>query len=41
VPFSRDWALARCDYPDDKRTVEQYRGVLVPCSPEDEVAASS
>ena len=28
-------------YPDDKQTANQYRGVLVPCKPEDEVSASS
>jgi hypothetical protein len=41
VPFSRDWAIAGCDYLDDKRTVNQYRGVLVPCTAKEEVAASS
>jgi hypothetical protein len=41
VPFSGDWAIAGCDYPDDKRTVDQYRGVLVPCPPEDKGSASS
>jgi hypothetical protein len=41
VPFTGDWVIAGCDYPDDKRTVNQYRGVLVPCNPEDEVPASS
>jgi hypothetical protein len=41
VPFTGDWVIAGCDYPDDKRTVNQYRGVLVPCKPEDEVPASS
>jgi hypothetical protein len=41
VPFSGEWVIGDCEYPDDKRTVEQYRGELVPCKPEDEVSASS
>jgi hypothetical protein len=41
VPFTGDWVIAGCDYPDDKQTANQYRGVLVPCKPEDEVSASS
>jgi hypothetical protein len=41
VPFDGEWAIAGCEYPDDKRTAEQYRGQLVPCKPEDEVSASS
>jgi hypothetical protein len=41
VPFAGDWVIDGCEYPDDKRTVNQYRGVLVPCKPEDEVPASS
>ena len=41
VPFTGDWVIAGCDYPDDKKTANQYRGVLVPCNPEDEVSASS
>ena len=41
VPFSGEWAIAGCEYPDDKRTIEQYRGKLVPCKPEDEVSANS
>jgi len=41
VPFTGDWAIAGCAYPDDKRTAEQYRGEFVPCNPEDEVPASS
>jgi murein DD-endopeptidase MepM/ murein hydrolase activator NlpD len=36
VPFSGDWVIDGCDYPDDKKTANQYRGVLVPCSPEDD-----
>jgi hypothetical protein len=39
IPFAGDWAIAGCDYPDDRRTIEQYRGELVPCSAEDEAAA--
>ena len=38
VPFADEWAIDGCDYPDDKRTVNQYRGELVPCNPEDQVA---
>ncbi|MDF3038193.1 MAG: Tryptophan synthase alpha chain [Thermomicrobiales bacterium] len=41
VPFTGEWAIAGCEYPDDKRTVEQYRGELVPCKPEEEVSANS
>ena len=41
VPFTGDWTIARCDYPDDKKTANQYRGVLVPCKPEDEVSPKS
>jgi hypothetical protein len=41
VPFTGDWVIARCDYPDDKKTTNQYRGVLVPCKPEDEVSPKS
>jgi len=41
LPFTGDWVIAGCDYPDDQRTANQYRGVLVPCPPEDEVPASS
>jgi hypothetical protein len=41
VPFEDEWAIAGCDYPDDKRTVNQYRGELVPCSPKDDVSARS
>jgi murein DD-endopeptidase MepM/ murein hydrolase activator NlpD len=33
VPFAGDWAIAGCDFPDDKKTANQYRGVLVPCTP--------
>jgi hypothetical protein len=33
VPFTGDWTIAGCDYPDDKQTANQYRGVLVPCTP--------
>jgi hypothetical protein len=35
VPFDGEWAIAGCEYPDDKRTVEQYREELVPCPSED------
>jgi len=38
VPFTGDWVIARCDYPDDKKTANQYRGELVPCKPEDQVS---
>jgi murein DD-endopeptidase MepM/ murein hydrolase activator NlpD len=41
VPFTGDWAIDGCDYPDDKKTRNQYRGVLVPCPPEDNAAARS
>ena len=41
VPFEGEWAIAGCDYPDDRRTVEQYREELVPCSPEDNTSPSS
>ena len=41
VPFTGDWTIARCDYPDDKKTANQYRGELVPCKPEDEVSPKS
>ena len=41
VPFTGDWVIAGCDYPDDKKTANQYRGVLVPCKPEDEVSPKS
>ncbi|MDF3037762.1 MAG: Tryptophan synthase alpha chain [Thermomicrobiales bacterium] len=41
VPFAGDWAIADCDYPDDQRTENQYRGMLVPCTPEDATPASS
>jgi len=41
VPFEDDWAIASCEYPDDKRTVDQYRGLLVPCTPEGETSTSS
>jgi hypothetical protein len=41
VPFAGDWAIADCDYPDDQRTANQYRGMLVPCTPEDATPASS
>jgi hypothetical protein len=33
VPFTGDWTIAGCDFPDDKKTANQYRGVLVPCTP--------
>jgi hypothetical protein len=33
VPFTAAWAIDGCDYPDDKHTIEQYRGELVPCTP--------
>jgi len=36
VPFNGEWAIAGCNYPDDRRTVEQYRGELVPCPAADE-----
>ena len=35
VPFTGEWVIAGCDYPDDKKTANQYRGDLVPCTPED------
>ena len=38
VPFTGDWAIDGCEYPDDKQTTNQYRGVLVPCNPEDQVS---
>jgi hypothetical protein len=41
VPFNGEWAIANCDYPDDRRTVNQYRGELVPCPPEDTTSPSS
>jgi len=41
VPFTGEWTIDGCDYPDDRRTVEQYREELVPCAPEDEAPASS
>ncbi len=41
VPFEKEWVIDRCAYPDDKRTVNQYRGVLVPCTPKDKGSASS
>jgi hypothetical protein len=31
VPFAGDWEIAGCAYPDDKQTINQYRGELVPC----------
>jgi hypothetical protein len=31
APFAGQWAIDRCDYPDDKKTANQYRGELVPC----------
>jgi hypothetical protein len=40
VPFTGEWAIAGCEYPDDKRTAEQYRGDLAPCSPEDTTSPS-
>ena len=36
VPFTGDWVIAGCDYPDDKQTANQYRGELVPCTPKDD-----
>jgi murein DD-endopeptidase MepM/ murein hydrolase activator NlpD len=33
VPFTGDWTIAGCDFPDDTKTANQYRGVLVPCTP--------
>jgi murein DD-endopeptidase MepM/ murein hydrolase activator NlpD len=33
VPFTGDWTIAGCDFPDDKKTANQYRGLLVPCTP--------
>jgi hypothetical protein len=41
VPFADDWAIAGCDYPDDGRTAEQYRGELAPCPAEDEALAGA
>jgi hypothetical protein len=41
VPFAGEWTIDGCDYPDDRRTVEQYRGELVPCTPVDETSAGS
>jgi hypothetical protein len=41
VPFAGDWAIAGCDFPDDKKTANQYRGVLVPCIPKDGGSAGS
>ncbi len=41
VPFNGEWAIAGCEYPDDRRTVEQYREELVPCPPEDDTSPSS
>jgi hypothetical protein len=38
VPFAGDWTIAGCDFPDDKQTANQYRGVLVPCTPEDDTS---
>jgi hypothetical protein len=33
MPFADEWEIAGCDYPDDGRTINQYRGLLVPCTP--------
>jgi len=41
VPFAGEWAIDGCDYPDDKKTVNQYRGVLVPCNPEDDTSGGA
>jgi murein DD-endopeptidase MepM/ murein hydrolase activator NlpD len=41
VPFAGDWTIAGCDFPDDKKTANQYRGVLVPCIPKDGGSAGS
>jgi hypothetical protein len=41
VPFSGDWAIDGCDYPDDKKTANQYRGELVPCPTEDNATPTS
>jgi hypothetical protein len=41
VPFTGDWTIAGCDFPDDKQTTNQYRGVLVPCNPEDQVSGGA
>jgi hypothetical protein len=41
VPFAGAWTIAGCDYPDDGRTVEQFRGELVPCTPEEDATAGS
>jgi hypothetical protein len=41
VPFTDEWAIDGCEYPDDKRTVNQHRGELVPCKPEDHVAGGA
>jgi len=32
VPFAGEWEIDGCAYPDDKRTANQYRGELVPCT---------
>ena len=34
VPFADEWEIAGCDFPDDGRAINQYRGLLVPCTPE-------
>jgi hypothetical protein len=31
IPFAGEWEIAGCAYPDNKRTINQYRGELVPC----------
>jgi murein DD-endopeptidase MepM/ murein hydrolase activator NlpD len=41
VPFAGEWVIDGCDYPDDKRTANQYRAELVPCPAEDNTSASS
>ena len=41
VPFTGDWAIAGCEYPDDGRTVEQYREELVPCPSTDGAPVNS
>jgi hypothetical protein len=33
VPLTAAWAIDGRDYPDDKHTLEQYRGEQVPCTP--------
>jgi hypothetical protein len=41
VPFADEWAIDGCEYPDDRRTANQYRGELVPCKPEDQVSGGA